>query len=204
MTEHRRPAALRSDAERNRREILKAAARLLVVDPDASVQAIADAAGLARLTVYRRFATREAIVDALRDAAVDEIAGMVESAAGSATPAIDALADLIAGMAELSARFPILMSLFRGHAHSPAGAPSVSTPFKRLVDRGNADGTIRPDIDAEALQLAMFGALMFSLRAAPGTGRTPQRAAEQLIDILLDGVRVGGGAGTPPGPATDA
>ena len=52
----------RSDAALNRSKILDGARRLLAENGDASMQAIADAAGLGRGTVHRHFATREELM----------------------------------------------------------------------------------------------------------------------------------------------
>jgi AcrR family transcriptional regulator len=61
-----------SDALRNDRLILEAAARVLAEDPKATMQRIADEAGVARLTVYRRYRDREALRRAIFEAAAAE------------------------------------------------------------------------------------------------------------------------------------
>ena len=62
----------RSDAALNRAKILDSARRLLGDDGDASMRAIADAAGLGRGTVHRHFATRAELMDAVRQQARDD------------------------------------------------------------------------------------------------------------------------------------
>jgi AcrR family transcriptional regulator len=62
----------RSDAALNRAKILDAARRLLADNGDASMRAIAGAAGLGRGTVHRHFATREELMDAVRQQARDD------------------------------------------------------------------------------------------------------------------------------------
>ncbi|MEU7474671.1 TetR/AcrR family transcriptional regulator [Lentzea sp. NPDC042327] len=58
---------LRADAENNTARILAAAAEVLAADPAASLERIGEAAGLTRATVHRRFASRQALLDALTD-----------------------------------------------------------------------------------------------------------------------------------------
>ena len=58
-------AAQRRDAVRNRQAVIDAAAALLPADPDAGMQEIADAAAVGRSTVYRHFANREELFDAV-------------------------------------------------------------------------------------------------------------------------------------------
>jgi AcrR family transcriptional regulator len=56
---------VRADAERSIARILEAARTVLADDPTASLERIADEAGLARATVHRRFASRKALLEAL-------------------------------------------------------------------------------------------------------------------------------------------
>ena len=52
---------------RNRERILDAAERLLQQSPSATLADIAAAAGVARSTLHRRFANRDALIEALRE-----------------------------------------------------------------------------------------------------------------------------------------
>ncbi|WP_254896761.1 helix-turn-helix domain-containing protein [Amycolatopsis sp. Hca4] len=56
---------LRADAERSTARILAAAEEVLAVDANATLERIAEAAGLARATVHRRFSSRKALLEAL-------------------------------------------------------------------------------------------------------------------------------------------
>lgn len=65
MSDEDRPRRLRADAERSRARILEAARTVLTADPNASLEQVADAAGLARATVHRRYSSRRSLLDAL-------------------------------------------------------------------------------------------------------------------------------------------
>jgi AcrR family transcriptional regulator len=63
-----------SRADLNRRRILDVALVELLRDPDASMDQIARAAGVVRRTVYGHFPSREALISALLDGAVEMVA----------------------------------------------------------------------------------------------------------------------------------
>jgi AcrR family transcriptional regulator len=62
----------RSDAALNHARLLEAARHALADDPNASVAAIAEAAGVGRGTAYRHFPSREELVEAVRRQARDD------------------------------------------------------------------------------------------------------------------------------------
>lgn len=68
---HSSPPAESRTRQRNRERILHAARNLLVERPEASMEEIADAAGVARRTLYGHFQTREALILSLTGFAGD-------------------------------------------------------------------------------------------------------------------------------------
>ena len=86
---------LRSDAPRGtERRILRAAARLLAADRSATTQQIADAAEVGRQTVYRRYPTREALVEAIVAEAMSEFLRVPRSGQRLSTSGAQAVARL--------------------------------------------------------------------------------------------------------------
>src|ERR1700693_2290626 len=72
---------LRADAERNRAKILAAAALVFAERGlDATLDEVANSAGVGVATVYRRFPDKNALVGALFEKAVDEIANLAFAA----------------------------------------------------------------------------------------------------------------------------
>ncbi|MEV7366723.1 TetR/AcrR family transcriptional regulator [Streptomyces sp. NPDC003343] len=67
MTADTKPKRVRADAERSSARIIEAAEQVLAVDPNATLEQIADAAGLTRITVHRRFSSRQALLEALNE-----------------------------------------------------------------------------------------------------------------------------------------
>ena len=69
---HGRRRRKRSDSALNRTKLVETARELLSSQPDAEMTAIAAAAGVARSTAYRHFATREELLSAVRTQVRDD------------------------------------------------------------------------------------------------------------------------------------
>ena len=131
----------RADAEQNLTAILDAAARALSVQPEASVEDIARAAGLSRQTVYAHFPSREALLDAVVKRATAEVAAAFEAAGLEAAPPAEALIRLLDAGWAVSARYPFLW-------HLPAVGPDqdadrhgpVIERLREVIRRGQESG----------------------------------------------------------------
>ena len=86
MTTKKQTDLQRADALRNRERILDAADRLLQQSPSATLVDIAAAAGVARSTLHRRFASRDALIPALRERPQDPEPGTATGFSGDRAP----------------------------------------------------------------------------------------------------------------------
>jgi AcrR family transcriptional regulator len=188
------PDDLRADARRNIRSILEAAARVLADEPTASVQAIAAAAEVSRPTVYRHFANREELIDAIRLEAMAQTLETLEDAAASDEPAAAALERLILDLAAIAARYPLLASLIGTDQRRQRKKPPerLIKAFDALIARGRSDGTLRPDLRAEILGPATMGALFLSLKVGRRRGADPGGVGAEVAAIVLGGARSAG------------
>jgi AcrR family transcriptional regulator len=180
------PLELRVDARRNQRRILLAAARLLADDPAASMQRIADEAQVARPTVYRRYPTREALVEAIAEEAIGEVAAVLDQAQAAGQDAASTLGLLIRALARIGADYPIVLQ--GGHADDAVAVQRVDA----VIARGQADGVVRGDVAKEVLRHALFGALSASLRVArdpSAKGLGAEEVGAQVAAIIVDGLR---------------
>jgi len=179
---------LRADAQRNHDRLLDTAVRAFSRDgPDVTLEAIAKEAGVGIGTLYRRFPTREALVEA---AYRNELARLC-----------DAVADLLHSVPPDEAtrawmdRFVDYMTTKRGMADAlRAVIASGGNPYAQSRDRltvaittllhaGAAAGTLRPDIEPGDVLVSLSGV---SLAA----GEPAQRdQAGRLLDLLMDGLR---------------
>ncbi|MER7879367.1 TetR family transcriptional regulator [Streptomyces solisilvae] len=125
---------IRADAERSTARILEAAETVLAEDANASLERIADAAGLARATVHRRFASRTALLDALAEQLSQRyLLGLAEARVKTAPPliALHRLTEIVFDL-KLSHRFAVQLSA----AITPAVLDGLDLLFARLRDTG--------------------------------------------------------------------
>ncbi|WP_367126020.1 TetR/AcrR family transcriptional regulator [Streptomyces phytohabitans] len=181
------PRPARADARANEDKLLAAAATAFARDgADATLKQIAKDAGVGIGTLYRRFPTREQLVDATYRYETARLAAR-------ATPLLAELpADraLRAWMSEvldyLAAKHGMagtLQTLLRGDARlGSLTREQLTAAVEEFRVAGAEQGTVRGDVPAEDVLAALAGVTLTA-----GTGA--QRAqAERLLDLVLDGV----------------
>ena len=185
----------RSDAQRNDELILRAAARQLADDPNATMQRIADDAGVARLTVYRRYPSRDALRRAIFETAASQAEQAIAVALEEQADTVTTLRRLIAAMAEIARRYPLL-SVATDLLPQPTGTRAPAAPpavramqqaVLALVQRGQREGTLRADLPAELLPLAIVGTLRTTLRFVPALNLDPSSVGADVADLLIRG-----------------
>lgn len=185
-TDRARP--LRADARLNEDRLLDAAARAFARDgSDASLKAIAKDAGVGIGTLYRRFPTRERLIEAtyrnetarLCDAVPDLLRGIRAEAALRTW--MDLFTDYMAtkhGMAD--ALHAVLVT--RGDLRMRT-RDLLTEALAALMAAGVADGTLRPDVDADDVLMGLGGVTLIA------GGPEQRELAGRLLDLLLDGLR---------------
>ncbi len=143
MTEDTRTRQVRADARQSITRILDAANRVLAQDPQASLEQVAEAAGVSRATVHRHFSSRRALLDALVEDLNTRYREAFRQARVESVPPMVALYRLTEGAFELKTAHPFVIGL------TPAGGPgsAESDPvlregLERLFARLCADGEI--------------------------------------------------------------
>ena len=194
---------LRRDAEANREKILGVADRLFAERGlGVSHHEIAQAAGVAVGTVYRRFPDKSALVAAL----FTEQVGQVVEAAESALLVEDPWAAIVQFMTtvlEMQAGSRGLRELSAGDPHGQELAryarERVAPVVTALVGRGHAAGVLRPGVAEQDLALVpiMVGAV---IQASRGTDPELWR---RCLSIVLEGLRDGQPAPLPASAPSD-
>jgi AcrR family transcriptional regulator len=177
---------LRRDAASNRDRVLAAAAATMLREGQSvSLARIAEAAGVGSATLYRRFADREALLDALEVrsyAILTEVLDAVLAAGGSGVAMAERfLLGSFANRAELV--LPLHGAPWSTTESVRAGREDVRQRVSRIVDAGHEDGTIRGDVDGRTI--VEFGALL--VQGLPGVP-TWERSADQQRRVFLRGI----------------
>lgn len=184
---------LRSDAERNRRRVLGAALALVSErGEDASMEEIAARAGVGVGTVYRRFPTKDRLIDALVDDLTTHLTRLARAVA--ARDSGTGLADfLLAAGAALAERRGCLPRLWNREAVSPA-MHELRASLEQLLDAAKAAGQVDP-----AVTMGDLSVLLWALRGIiETTGGVAPDAWKRHLEIYLDGLRAPLRTASPP------
>ena len=173
----------RADAERNLARILEAAVACLSHNPEASMADIAREAGVVRATIYVHYATREALIAAVTDHAIADIAGVIASADPDSGEPTEALRRVVAAAWRTLGRYHALVeinaSLPHEELHHRHG--SALSALEPLIVRGQKAGVFRHDVPA-SWHLATVMALIHGASAELSAGRIGD---DQVEDALI-------------------
>ncbi len=202
-TPSEQPTPLRRDAERNRRRLLEAAREVFGERGcDAPFEEIARRAGVGIGTLYRRFPTREALIDALFEQKAHDYLRASEQAL-AADDAWEGLAGFIERICEMQAHdrgfADVLTATF------PSGAaPGVAAALRdarrnaeKLVARARRDGKLRRDFthqDLAWILIANAAYLEATREVAPDAWR-------RYVALILDAARTPAASKLPSPPS---
>jgi AcrR family transcriptional regulator len=199
------PAAqrpLRCDAERNRRRIVQAAGEVFAARGlSATLDDVANHAGVGVGTVYRRFPTKEALVEVAFESRLEELAELAETAR-SAASAWEGLTLFLRRCADMQADdrglHDVAISAGYGSDHLARIQEKIIPPIADVVTRAQAEGSLRADIGILDLQLVLY---MVGQVAHVGTGSRPD-LHRRYLELLIDGLRGPSAAGALGRPLT--
>lgn len=150
----------------------------------ASLAEIAEAAGVARSTLYRYFPSRDALLQALADTAEAEIQARIDEAQPGVLPVTEAIARLTRGLIAAGSKYIALAYLW----HKPAGsADQASQALLPLFRRGTADGTLRADLPAEALLAGYADLIQGAITRSATSHAGVEETSAAVLAIFLNG-----------------
>jgi AcrR family transcriptional regulator len=174
-------SGLRRDVARNRRRILDAAREICQAGEPLQLNAVARRAEVGVGTVYRHFATPEALLEGLVEHRFVELIELARDATGSADPAA-ALRTFLLRAFRVYADDPAFAAVTTGARVERAETEALRTElvgaFNEIVRR--AARQLRPGLDGTDLLILVCG-IGYSAR------RRPDKASEYL-DALLTGL----------------
>lgn len=180
---------LRADAQANYDRILEVAAQLFAQEgADTSLKAIAAAAEVGIGTLYRRFPTREALIEATYRSKTNVLCDsattlLQEYAPVDATRAwMEQFVDYMLTKQGMADALPAILAkreVLRAHSRE-----ALAGAVTELINAGTAAGRFRADLSPTDVLMALGGITLIS-------GHEHQRElATRLIDLLLDGLAV--------------
>jgi AcrR family transcriptional regulator len=169
----------RADAARNRARILDAARRLLAERQvcDVSIDAIAEAAGVGKGTVYRRFGDRGRLMQALLDEKERAFQAAVLTGPPPLGPGAPPAERLIAFLCALVDQREEFGELIAAAEAGMGDLPTAPHQFRWMHVRVLLDEA-RPDLDTEVLAAALLAPL------SAGSYRLQRRVADQRPDRI--------------------
>ena len=177
----------RADAVRNRERVLEAAKVVFSAGgSEASLEAVARAAGVGIGTLYRHFPTREALFEAVYRREVQQLADLAEQLKQEAKP-IDALRQWMRSIVKFVATkkgmsAALTLAVDKNSKLFSSSADRLARTVGGLLDRAIAAGEIRDDISPEDLLRAVVG--MCYMHDQSGW----QTSVLRLVDVFIDGL----------------
>lgn len=185
------PAAARkprADAVRNRLRLLATAKAVFAAKgSEASLDEIAQIAGVGAGTLYRHFPTRDALVTAVFRNETEQLVAAAEHLMQTRPPLEAFRAWLLMFfdfVATKHSMMELLNSILGGTDELKTETMSrIDGAVAKLVNGAIGSGDVRPDVEPKDLMLAVAGAAKF----APASDR--EQTAKRLVDILIAGVQ---------------
>jgi AcrR family transcriptional regulator len=178
---------LRADARSNHERLLTVAAEAFAREgAGASLKAIAQDAGVGIGTLYRRFPTREALVEAVYRNEVVKLCTAASALLRKHATASKALRSwmerFVDFMATKHAMADALRSVLVSDDDRMQTREQLRSALATLLDAGVRDGVFRSPLDPNDVLLALGGVALIA-------GNVEQRAqARRLIELLMAGI----------------
>jgi AcrR family transcriptional regulator len=179
---------LRRDAKENRERIVSAAREAFAEHGlDAPLEEVARRAGVGIGTLYRRFATKEDLIDAVFEDVLRDLAAIAREAL-ELPDAWEGFRTYVEQVVELNAANRGLHTILGARQHGRARLDAVRRRMRplvgKLIARAQAEGALRPDFHGQDLRM-LFAATGRVIELTEGEPQLRRR----FVGFLLDGLR---------------
>lgn len=181
--------ALRKDAERNRRRVLDGARTLFAERGlEATLNDVAHQANVGVGTVYRRFATKDELLEAIFEDGIEQIAAIAETASHQEDSWVG-LVHFVEQTCELTATDRGLREMLYSKAYGgyrvERARVRLDPLISALVERARRDGYLRPGVGPSDMPIVslLAGAVV------EWAGHVEPQLWRRYVTLLLDGMR---------------
>ena len=194
------PSVLRADAARNRERIISAAAAVFAERGlDAATAEIAHRAGVGEATLFRRFPTKDDLIDAIIETRMEEVATLVDAAADDPDPTVA----LERVMQVLVKQFSRDKGFFEAAGERCMNDPKFQAQRERglaavgrLLKRAQDAGAVRRDLSPSDISF-LAGSAMYAMEVSkPGLR---DDLWKRYLRVILDGMKPEGASKLRPG-----
>ena len=192
---------LRRDAQLNRERSVASARALFARDGvEASVEEITRHAGVGMGTLYRHFATKEELIDAVLEDAFGELISLAEQAAADddAWRGFSTFLEQTLGRHVVNRGLKDVVASGQGLERAQAMRERLRPLLRQMINRAQAQGALRLDFTAEDVPMVFWaggGVIAATAAVAP-------EAWSRHLRIFLDGLQPGAATPLPVPPLT--
>ncbi len=181
-------SSMRADAAKNRGKIIAEARRIFSAsDAGVSLDAIAKAAGLGIGTLYRHFPDKEALVEAVYSAELDELDVLADQLLSDRS-GFDAMRSWLNAYAKFVATKHAMHDALRIALTPKSKGLSetrtrMNSTIGKFLEAGGKDGSIRQHLEPDDVTIAIAGAVY-----AASTSEDADQV-KRVIDLLMNGLQ---------------
>ena len=167
--------------------ILDGAVRTFALQGEqASMNDVAEAAGVARATVYRYFPNREALLDELAANAVNDVDVRLTAARIDEVAPEEGISRAVRALVEGGDLF-VLLTRERMRSDPAQYESKLIGPVRRLFERAQTSGSVRADVPPARLAESLIGLIVGILTSSSPLGR--EDMISTITALFLDGAR---------------
>jgi AcrR family transcriptional regulator len=176
----------RAQAARNDERILEAARAVFIADPRASINAVADRAGVGMSALYRRYPGKENLLRSICMEGLNDYVAAVEAALSNDGDAWEAFSRFVRRVvdADVHSNTLRLAGTFTPSEALYVEAKRANDLTARLLERTRAAGVIRPDLVVDDLSFLFEQVASVRSRDEERTAELRHRYTTLLLDAL--------------------